>query len=126
MSLPLTVVPDVPDPLVGLGQGQGQEGQEGHLTLVPDVPDALVERDAGAVVDRLERDGSVRGLGHVADDVEGRQHRVLVVGLARERAGVRVRRRRRRRRRRVGGRRRQRRRGGGGSEQHGEHHGRTT
>ena len=60
--------------------------------LVPHVIYALVIRHARAIVDRLERDGSVRGLGDVADDVEGRQHRVLVVGLARERAGVRVRR----------------------------------
>ena len=28
--------------------------------MVPDVPDALVERDAGAVVDRLELDALVR------------------------------------------------------------------
>ena len=64
--------------------------------LVPHVVDALVERHTRAVVDRLELDGSVRGLGYVADDMEGRQHRELVVGLARERAGVQVRRARRR------------------------------
>ena len=41
--------------------------------------------DAGAVVDALERDAAV-GLGRdVADDVEDWEHRLLVVGLARER-----------------------------------------
>ena len=53
--------------------------------LVPDVPDALVECHTRAIVDGLERDALVRVLGHVPDDVEGRQHRLLVVGLARQR-----------------------------------------
>ena len=50
-----------------------------HLYL-----DAPVVRDAGAVVDALERNAAI-GLGcDVADDVENGKHRLLVIGLARE------------------------------------------
>ena len=56
--------------------------------LVPHMVYSLIERHTRAVVDRLELDGSIRGLGYVADNMEYRQHRELVVVLARERAGV--------------------------------------
>ena len=47
----------------------------------------LVVRDAAAVVDRLERDVAAAAMADVADNVEYRQHGLLGVGLARERAG---------------------------------------
>lgn len=47
--------------------------------------------DAAAVVDGLEFDAVVSILGHVPDHVEGRQHRLLSVWLARERRPIRAR-----------------------------------
>jgi len=55
---------------------------------MPDVPDALVERDTGAIVDGLELDAAVKVLCDVADDVEDREHRLLGVGLTRQRDRV--------------------------------------
>ena len=74
----------------------GREGSPPHTymipvvlaALMPDVVQALVEGHARAVVDRLQLDAAVGGLGDVADDVEDREHRLLGVGLTRQRHRV--------------------------------------